>query len=165
MNLSKYNIDVETESKDASDFTPLPEGHYEAIISKTEMKATQAGDGEYLAVTFEIIEGDFEGRKTWANLNLANKSEAAERIGRAHLASICKAVGVMNPQESEELHDKPLVITIRKDKKDPTRTKVTAFASVDGRHAEKPAEAEAKPEPKAEPEPEKPVSKKKPWQK
>jgi hypothetical protein len=165
MNLSKYNIDVETESKAASDFTPLPEGHYEAIISKTELKKTQSGDGEYLAVTFEVIEGEYENRKAWANLNIANKSATAEKIGRAHLAAICKAVGVYNPNESEELHDKPLVITIRKDAKDPTRTKVTAFASVDGRHAEKPAESEAKPEPKAEPEPEKPVSKKKPWQK
>lgn len=153
MNLSKYNIDVENEAEDARIFDPLPDGHYEAIITKSEMKETKAGNGEFLALTFEIIDGDFEGRLAWANINLRNANDTVERIGRSQLASICKAVGIMNPQESEELHDKPLVITVRRDKKDNTRNVIKGYASADGTHAEAPAESkpEPKPEPKAEP--------------
>ena len=159
MDLSKYNIDVENESQEARNFDPLPDGQYEVIISRSEMRDTKAGDGEMLVLTFEVIEGDYEGRLLWENINLVNKSDVAERIGRSQLASICKAVGVMNPQDSADLHDKPLVITVRRDKKDNTRNVIKGYASTDGTHAEA-----VKDEPKAA-EPEKPVAKKKPWQK
>lgn len=160
MNLSKYNIDVEKEAEESRTFEPLPDGQYEVIISRSEMRDTKAGDGEMLVLTFEVIEGDYEGRLLWENINLVNKSDVAERIGRSKLASICKAVNVMAPEESEDLHDKPLVITVRRDKKDPTRNVIKGYASTDGTHAER-----VKDEPKAAPEPEKPVAKKKPWQK
>ena len=164
MDLTKYGIDVEAEAEENRVFEPLPDGQYEVIISKSEMKETKAGDGEMLALTYEVIEGEHEGRLLWEYLNLVNKSDVAERIGRSKLASICKAVGVMAPEESDELHDKPLVITVRRDKKDNTRNTIKGYASADGTHAER-VKNEPKPEPKAAPEPEKPVVKKKPWQK
>ncbi len=98
---------VETPSHD-----PIPAGEYVAIITASEMKDTKAGTGQYLELTFQIAEGEHEGRFAWARLNLVNPSEKAVQIALADLAAICKAIGIMQPKESSELHDKPLIIRI-----------------------------------------------------
>ena len=90
----------------------LPAGKYVAVITESEMKATKAGTGEYLNVTFEVIEGEHKGRKTWARLNLNNPNNQAVQIAQAELSAICRAVGVLTPNDSTELHDLPLVIDV-----------------------------------------------------
>ena len=39
-------------------FEPIPADKYLVVISASEMKTTKAGDGSYLELTFQIIEGD-----------------------------------------------------------------------------------------------------------
>lgn len=98
---------VETQSHQ-----PIPAGEYIAVITGSEMKQTKAGTGQYLELTFQIAEGQYEGRFAWTRLNLVNPNDKAMQIARAELASICKAIGVIQPKDSTELHDKPLVIRI-----------------------------------------------------
>jgi hypothetical protein len=97
----------------SAEFDPLPPGKYLAIIVETDLKPTQSGNGNYLELTFEILEGQYKGRKVWARLNLDNPSEQAVKIARSELSAICRAVGVMTPNDSVELHNLPLVITVR----------------------------------------------------
>ena len=59
----------------STDFDPLPAGKYLAVITDSEMKPTKAGTGNYLELTFEIIEGQHKGRRAWARLNLINGNE------------------------------------------------------------------------------------------
>jgi hypothetical protein len=49
----------------------------------------------------------------WARLNLDNPNATAVKIARAELSAICRAVGVMAPGDSVELHDLPLVISVK----------------------------------------------------
>ena len=49
----------------------------------------------------------------WANLNLENPSQTAVKIARAELSAICRAVGVMTPSDSTDLHNLPLVIKVK----------------------------------------------------
>ena len=102
------------------DFEPVPAGKYVAAITASEMKPTKAGDGSYLELTFQILEGDYKGRLLWSRLNLDNPNELAVRIARAQLAAICKAVGVMTPNDSTELHDLPMQVTVKLKKRDDT---------------------------------------------
>jgi len=95
-----------------SDFEPLPVGEYSAIITASEMKATKSGTGQYLQLTYDIIEGQYKGRKIFENLNLVNQNTTAQEIAQRALSAICRAVGVMHPKESEELHDRPLIIKV-----------------------------------------------------
>ncbi|MEX0716607.1 MAG: DUF669 domain-containing protein [Planctomycetaceae bacterium] len=101
------------EVEPAMEFDPLPAGKYLAVITDSEMKPTKSGTGSFLQLTFEILDGQYKGRKTWARLNLDNPNETAVKIARAELSSICRAVGVMTPTDSLELHNLPLVITVR----------------------------------------------------
>lgn len=97
---------------------PLPAGKYIAVISESELKPTKAGGGKYLQLTFQIIEGEHKGRLVWARLNLENKSEMTVKIARGELSAICRAVGVMQPRDSVELHNVPLEINVGLKKRD-----------------------------------------------
>ena len=74
-------------------FEPVPSGKYLAVITESEMKPTKSGTGSYLQFTFEILDGQFKGRKVWARLNLVNSNEMTVKIAQAELSAICRAVG------------------------------------------------------------------------
>lgn len=126
---------------DASDVDPrqvfelLPVGWYTAMITASEMKATKACDGEYLNLTIQIVEGEYEGRLIWDLLNLNNPNEKAVDIARRTLSAICHATGEMRVRDSSELHDKPMRIKIGlKPAKDgyEASNKVAGYEAMDG---------------------------------
>jgi hypothetical protein len=104
----------------ATDFEPLPAGKYLAIITDSEMKPTKSGSGNYLELTFQVIDGPFKGRMLWSRLNLDNPSPQAVQIAQGELSAICRAVGVMQPKDSIELHNLPLLVTVKCKKRDDT---------------------------------------------
>ena len=116
-NLNGFNAN---EVDPAIGFDPVPAGKYIAAITESEMKPTKAGTGQYLQFTFQILDGEFKGRLLWARLNLDNPSEMAVKIARSELSSLCRAVGVMAPKDSLELHNLPLTITVGCKKRDDT---------------------------------------------
>lgn len=97
----------------AGDFEPIPPGKYLAVITESEMKPTKAGTGHYLQLTFQIIDGPFQNRLLWGRLNLDNPNDTARKIAQGELSAICRAVGVLAPNDSVELHNLPLVIHVR----------------------------------------------------
>jgi len=97
---------------------PLPAGKYLAVVSESEFKPTKTGNGKYLQLTFQIIDGEFKGRLVWARLNLENQSEKTVKIARGELSALCRAVGVMQPKDSVELHNVPLEINVGLKKRD-----------------------------------------------
>ena len=121
--MSTLNFDANT-VEPSTGFDPIPAGKYPAVIVESNMKPTKNGNGQYLELTFEIIDGDFKGRKVWARLNLENQNSTAVQIARSELSAICRAVGVMQPQDSIELHNLPLIITVRC-KKNPETDEIT----------------------------------------
>ena len=162
-NLSAYNFNAE-EVEPSSSFDPIPAGWYQAIISNSEMKATRDGYGEYLSLTLQIIDGQYENRLVFARLNLKNANDKAVDIARKDLAAICRAVGVMSPQASEELHDIPLMIKV---KVRPASGDYEASNDIGGYKAVE--GANLTPAPKAASKPQTPppaaTTTKKPWQK
>lgn len=94
-------------------FDPIPNGEYFAVITESEEKENAKKTGSYVKFTFEILEGEFKGRKLWVNLNLNNPNAQAVDIARQELSSICRAVGVMRPNDSSDLHDIPMLIKVK----------------------------------------------------
>ncbi len=102
-----------TQVEPAAKFDPIPAGKYLAVITESEQKPTKAGTGHYLQLTFQIQEGVHKGRILWARLNLDNPNATAVQIARAELSAICRAVGVTAPNDSIDLHNLPLMITVK----------------------------------------------------
>ena len=94
-------------------FDPIPAGKYLAAIIDSKMKPTKAGTGQYLELTLQILEGELKSRQLWARLNLDNPNAQTVKIARGELSAICRAVGVMSPGDSTDLHNLPMIITVR----------------------------------------------------
>ncbi|MBI9017341.1 MAG: DUF669 domain-containing protein [Phycisphaerae bacterium] len=94
-------------------FEPIPAGKYPVVITKTEMKPTKNGDGSYLEIELAVTEGEFQGRLVWDRLCLDHPNRQTVEIACSKLSAICRAVGVMEPQDSVDLHNIPLVITVK----------------------------------------------------
>ena len=117
--MAALNFDAQTVEPNDS-FDPLPNGDYLCIITTSEMKPTKASDGAYLELELQVIEGPYQGRKLWDRLNLNNANETTVKIAKGTLSAICRAVGVLQPTDSCELHDLPLVAKVACRKRDGT---------------------------------------------
>jgi hypothetical protein len=97
----------------STSFDPIPAGKYVAAITASEMKPTKRKDGSYLELEFEVLEGPYQGRKVWDRLCINHPNELTQKIARSNLSAICRAVGVLQPQDSTDLHNVPLTIRVR----------------------------------------------------
>lgn len=97
---------------DSLDLEPIKPGVYKAVITESQMMDNSKGTGKFLMLTLQIIEGEFKNRRVWDRLNLIHPNETAVEIAKQSLANICRAVGVLTPRDSAELHDKPMSIRV-----------------------------------------------------
>jgi hypothetical protein len=109
--MAELNFDS-NDVEPTGNFEPLPLGEFLVMISASEMKPTKNGEGQYLQLTYDVIDGEYKGRKVFDRLNLVNKNEQAQEIAQRSLSAICRCVGVLHPKNSEELHDKPMVVKV-----------------------------------------------------
>jgi hypothetical protein len=134
----------------AANLEPLPAGKYLAAITDSEMAPTKAGNGHYLKLAFQILDGPYKGRFVWARLNLVNASPTAVQIARGELSAICRAVGILAPKDSVELHNLPLVISVRCKKRADTgeiNNEISGYSKREPAAVSAPAVASASPAP------------------
>ena len=91
----------------------LPEGWYEATISKAEVNNTKAGTGTKIDVRYDITWPTQQGRVIFASLNIRNPNPEAERIGREQLGELMRAIGLTKVQDSDELIGGQVCIKIK----------------------------------------------------
>jgi uncharacterized protein DUF669 len=106
------NFDATAVTPDAGIGDPLPTGWYNVGIDESNMNPTQDGLGTYLKLRFTVLDGQYQGRKVWEQLNLKNSNPQTVEIAQKQLSAICHAVGVLKPGKSEELHNIPLKVRI-----------------------------------------------------
>lgn len=111
--LSGFNAD---NVEPARDFELLPAGCYKVVVTEAEKKPTKAGTGAYLEMRLEVIEGPSKGRLLFERLNLWNPNEVAVKIAQQQLAALCRAIGVITPNDSSEFLNKPVCATVKIDK-------------------------------------------------
>lgn len=115
-------FDAET-TQPMGDYSPIPAGMYRVLIMDSTWQKTKTG-GQMLVLKFEVIDGEHLGRHLWARLNLVNSSEKAVEIAKGELSAICRAIGVLQPRDTSELHNRPLLVKVviesRNDNGEPT---------------------------------------------
>ena len=128
-NLAGFNANnVDTENK----FDPVPAGDYVVVVTDSDYGPTNDGNGEKLALDLAIQEPEqFRGRTLWDNLNLVNQNSTAMDIATRQLGQLCLAAGIPEPDDSSELHFKPIVATVAIDKRDKTRNNIKAYKKIE----------------------------------
>jgi hypothetical protein len=101
---NKFNAqDHDTEQRDS--FENLPDGIYRLEVIQSEVKPTSKGDGTLLSLRYSVIEPEeLKGRLIFGNITLENPNATAQEIGQKQLASLCRAIGVSEISDSDELH-------------------------------------------------------------
>lgn len=102
----------EEDAEDIS-FEPVPAGNYQAQIVASDLKVTSTGTGEYISLTFEILDDEYAGRKIFCNLNIVNPNEQAVKIAKSQLKQICKAAGIEELEDTQELHGIPMRLAVK----------------------------------------------------
>lgn len=55
-------------------FDPVPGGRYLVNVTEAEIREGQESGVPYLALTLNVIDGDYEGRKLWDNMSFSPKA-------------------------------------------------------------------------------------------
>jgi hypothetical protein len=90
-------------------FENLPEGEYELMVTKSEMKPTSKGTGKILSCTFTVLSGPQAKRIMMTSYNWENPNPIAVQIGKGEFSDLCKAVGVPKPRDSQQIHNIPFI--------------------------------------------------------
>lgn len=136
MALLSQSFDVNDLPAQQNDFSPLPDGWYTAAIKSAEMRDTKDKTGQYIAIRYDILGPTHQGRVVFGNINIKNKSTAAEEIGRQALGSIMRAVGLARVDDTDQLigHSLQIKLSTRvQDGYEPTN-EVRQFKVIEGGH-------------------------------
>lgn len=109
------------------DDAPLPAGLYTVEVTNADVKPLKSGNGVGLSLEFTVIDpAPHARRKVWATLNIQHSNAQAEQISQSQLSALCRAVGIAQLDDSDQLFQKILRV----------RTKVREAANGYGPRAE-----------------------------
>jgi len=139
--MAELNFNVD-QSAPEEEIGPVPAGTYIAAIVESDYKANKNNNGMILKLTYQILQGEYKGRKIFENLNLEHENRQASVIARKSLNSIGMAVGVNQIRDSALLHNIPMQIEVgfvpAKDGYD-AQNKIKKHSSLNGSEAKSPA--------------------------
>jgi len=109
--MAQFDFDASTVAPQTST-SPIPAGTYLAQVIESDIKDLASGNGKGMKLTFEIIDGQYKGRRIWENLNIQHTNEDSQRIAQSQLSALCHAVGVIKLRDTAALHMKPVNIKV-----------------------------------------------------
>lgn len=92
----------------------LETGVYSVQIVNSEVKQTKSGNGYMLVLTMSCMDQHVNGKKLTARLNIHNPNAQAVEIAYRELSAISHVVGVMNWQDTQQLHGRPFKVSVEK---------------------------------------------------
>ena len=81
----------------------IPPGEYDTLIESAEVKATKAGNGQYIRLRLKVTGPTHAGRVVFGNITLQNQNETAENIGRQQLGQVMRAGGLDQLSDTDQL--------------------------------------------------------------
>jgi hypothetical protein len=101
----------DTTQRDAAE--NVPDGIYRLEMDSSDVGPSSSGNGIILKGTVAVLEPeDYKGARIFVNYNLEHSNAQAQEIGQKQFAALCRAVGVSEVDDSEQLHHKSFTATI-----------------------------------------------------
>ena len=95
-------------------FEALPAGKYQACLTDCSDKTPcKNGSGYFLKMTFEILSGEFKGRKIFGRFNLWHSNTETQEIARRQIKALKVAVGLPAAVNPQDLYNLPLTLKIK----------------------------------------------------
>lgn len=95
------------------DYTPLPEGEYQVVIKNAAVLPTKSDpNGQVINLRLDVQGPTHVGRVVFSNINIRNKSEQAEQIGRGQLKAVMSALGIATLTDTDQLIGGQLIVKL-----------------------------------------------------
>lgn len=111
--MAQLNFNATNVEPDAGTPVPVPAGVYNVMVDESDVKPTSNGSGAYLQVRYNILDGQYAGRKLFDRFNIQNQNPVAQEIGYKQLSALAHAVNVLHIQDSAQLHGIPLQVKVK----------------------------------------------------
>lgn len=142
--MAQMNFDANNHEP-AGSFAVYDSGVYTVMVNGSEFKETKAKKegraavGSYLQLNLRIAEGPHSGGTLIDRINWENENPDAVSIGQSQLSAICRVVGVMQLQDSQQLHGIPFKVEVAKAPRndDPSKfsNEIRAYLDINGNEA------------------------------
>lgn len=93
-------------------YTPIPAGTYIAHIVESDVQPLKSGAGLGMKLVFEILDGQHKNRKVIERYNVEHTNAQTQQIAQSQVSALCHAIGVIKPQQTQELHLRPCKIIV-----------------------------------------------------
>ena len=130
------NLNFNAEDFDPqSDFAPIPAGEYLVMVISSETKPAKSGQGFYLQMILQVLDGAYKNRLVFDRINTQNTNPITQNIGRRDLFELCHAVNVLRISNSEQLHNIPFIarLVVTKSEQYGDGNEVEAYKSASGK--------------------------------
>jgi hypothetical protein len=95
-------------------FQALSTGEYTCVVHDTDIRRTKKGDGSYLLIVWEVVEGLFKGQRVWDRIMREHPSAKTVEIGDKRMRECSLALGVPVFEDTFELHGKRACLKVVK---------------------------------------------------
>ena len=82
-------------------------------VSVVDSDIVERDWGLRMPVTVEVLEGQWQGTRISDGYNIKHHKPKVQAIGQKQLKRLCEAVGVEKFKDSDELHGKPFMMTVK----------------------------------------------------
>jgi hypothetical protein len=122
--MAKLPEQYNTADLPSSKIVLIEPGQYQAVVVDSELKPNSKNDGQYLALTLVITQGQYVNTEFVERLNIIHTNPTTVQMAYKTLARISEAVGMTRtPSDSVELHNKPLIIQVATEQGSPWKDK------------------------------------------
>ena len=151
--MSSLNYQADFNDVDSGgDYTPIPPADYQVTCVEATLQNTKAGTGQYIKMMFEVMNGQFQGRKIFHNITFQNPSAKAQEIGRKQLNGYMLACNIQSVQDTSQLSGYAVIASV-KIKDDPQYGKQNTIAGFKAIGGQAPAQPQQQPVQQAPPPP------------
>ena len=105
--MANFAFNANDVAPDSGQLDPLAAGWYDMYVKTSEVKPTKDGTGTRLVLGFGFMNPQHKNRVVTVSLNVRNSSEQAQNIALGQLSALCHSVGILNMQDSAQLHNIP----------------------------------------------------------
>lgn len=111
--MAQFQFNINSVEKRENNFELLPAGWYTAQVTESNIAPIKSGTGTMLKLTFTVLQQGYNGRKVWGQLCVRHENPKTEKIANEQLRELCESVGLVNMQDTVELHNKPVQIKVK----------------------------------------------------
>jgi hypothetical protein len=113
------------------DRTPVPAGNYRVVLKQSGIEVPKSGQGKMVQLQMSVVEGEQQGKVIFQNINYLSPNPTAQQIGQSKLSSLCHVCGVLQLQDTQQLHGIPFRVQVSVSE-DGRYNEVDAFQREDG---------------------------------